>query len=144
MTCFPDINVWIALVVAEHVHHEAAAAWYGSEEWNMLVFSRITQMGVLRLLTNGHAMGKNVVSAAGAWTIMDRLRHNPDIRFAAEPPGIESIWRDLTASPQSSSNLWTDAWLAAFAIGTGYTLVTFDRGLARYTNAPLRILSRKP
>jgi len=141
MICFPDINVWIALVVVEHIHHEPATKWYGGEESNTLIFSRVTQMGVLRLLTNSHVMGRDVVSASGAWTIMDQLRRNPDIRFAAEPPGIEKVWRNLTASPQSNVNLWTDAWLAAFAISTGYTLITFDRGFGRYKDTPLEILA---
>ena len=141
MICFPDINVWIALIVVEHIHHEAATDWYASAEWDTLVFSRITQMGFLRLLTNVHVMGNQVASASGAWTIMDWLRLSTDIRFAAEPEGIEEIWRSLTASRQSSVNLWTDAWLAAFAMSTGFTLVTFDQGFARYNDVPLKVLN---
>ena len=56
MICFPDINVWIALIVAEHIHHPGATDWYSRTEGNTLVFSRITQMGFLRLLTNEHVV----------------------------------------------------------------------------------------
>jgi toxin-antitoxin system PIN domain toxin len=139
MTCFPDINVWIALIVAEHIHHEAAADWYRGAEWTTLIFSRITQMGFLRLLTNGHVMGKQAASARGAWTIMDQLFTNPGIRFAPDPQGIEKVWRSLTTA-QSGSSLWTGAWLAAFAISTGYTLVTLDPGLSKYSGLTLKIL----
>jgi len=140
MTCFPDINVWIALTVAGHEHHEAATEWYAGAEWDTLVVSRITQMGFLRLLTNKHVMKKQVANSEGAWAIVDELRRNPAIRFALEPPGIETVWRKLTAGMDHSPNAWTDAWLAAFAIRTGYTLVTFDQGLQRFAPAPLQIL----
>src|ERR1700743_3195439 len=144
MTCFPDVNVWIALTVAEHTHHEAATEWYNTADWDSLVFSRVTQMGLLRLLTNEHVMGKRAASSGGAWKIMDGVPRNPGIRFAAEPSAIESVWREFSESQQSSPNLWTDAWLAAFALTTGFTLVTFDRGFARYEGIPLEILSTTP
>ena len=111
-----------------------------SGEWDSIVFSRVTQMGFLRLLTTEHVMGKRAVSSLGAWKIMDSLLRNPAIRFAAEPSGIESVWREFSESPQSRPNIWTDAWLAAFALTTGFTLVTFDRGFARYGSIPLEIL----
>ena len=144
MTCFPDVNVWIALTVAEHTHHEAATKWYNTAEWDSLVFSRVTQMGLLRLLTNEHVMGKRVVTASGAWKIMDKLLQYPDIRFASETAGIDTVWREFSESQQSSTNLWTDAWLAAFALTTGFTLVTFDRRFSRYGGIPVKILRAIP
>jgi hypothetical protein len=143
MICFPDVNVWIAMVVVEHVHHKAANDWNEALEWDALIFSRVTQMGFLRLLTNRNVMGQRVVGANGAWAVLDRLRRNQQIRFASEPPGIENLWREFTPAAQSGTNFWTDAYLAAFAKATGYTLVTFDPGFARYRNIPLEILSKK-
>src|SRR5580658_3021989 len=142
MTCLPDVNVWIALIVAEHVDHRIAADWYGGPDWDTLVFSRVTQMGFLRLLTNQHVMGKAVVDAGGARELMDRIRQNRNIVFAREPAGIEDVWRGLKADGTTGHNFWTDAYLAAFAEAAGFTLVTFDRGFAKYKNMPLRILSR--
>jgi toxin-antitoxin system PIN domain toxin len=141
MTCLPDINVWIALIVAEHIDHKPAAEWYGEPDWETLVFSRVTQMGFLRLLTNQHVMGKRVVDAAGAWEIMDRIRQNPNIVFVREPPGIEDVWRGFRLIASTGHNFWTDAYLAAFAEASGFTLVTFDRGFMKYKNTPLKILS---
>jgi predicted nucleic acid-binding protein len=48
---FPDINVWLALLLADHVHRESVKQWWESDETETLAFVRITQMGVLRLLT---------------------------------------------------------------------------------------------
>jgi uncharacterized protein len=144
MTCLPDVNVWIALIVAEHVDHRTAADWYAGPDWDTLVFSRVTQMGFLRLLTNRHVMGERVLGAGGAWEIMDRIRRNRNIVFVREPAGIEDLWRGFNVNPTSGHNFWTDAYLAAFAEAAGFTLVTFDRDFTRYKNTPLRILSGRP
>jgi|SRR5580658_2200890 toxin-antitoxin system PIN domain toxin len=142
MTCLPDVNVWIALIVAEHVGHRTAVEWYGGPDWDTLVFSRVTQMGFLRLLTNQHVMGKRVVDAGGAWAILDRVRQGPNIAFAREPAGVEDVWRNLTANRSVGHNFWTDSYLAGFAEASGFTLVTFDQGFKQYKNTPLKILSR--
>lgn len=86
-------------------------------------------------------MGDRVMNAQGAWAIVDQLCANDSIHLASEPPGLDLAWRDLTPAAQSGSSFWTDAYLAAFARTSGYTLVTFDRGLARYRNTPVKLLS---
>jgi uncharacterized protein len=142
MNFFPDVNVWIALVVAEHAHYKAANDWYDRFEWDALIFSRVTQMGFLRLLTNRHVMGDRVVSAKGAWDLLDQMcSSNRLIRLAAEPSGIENAWRTLTPATRSGPNFWTDAYLAAFAQTSGHTLLTFDRGFLAFKGIPLKILS---
>jgi toxin-antitoxin system PIN domain toxin len=141
MICLPDVNVWIALIVAEHVDHGTAVNWYRGPDWDTLVFSRVTQMGFLRLLTNRHVMGKGVVDAVGAWGILDRIRQNRNIAFAREPASIEEVWRSFRTKRTAGHNFWTDDYLAAFAEAAGVTLVTFDKGFTRYRNTPLKILS---
>lgn len=32
MIYLPDVNVWIALAIAEHVHHKPAQGWFDSSE----------------------------------------------------------------------------------------------------------------
>ncbi len=56
MTFLPDVNVWVAIAVAEHEHHDRAARWLESTHGHSLAFCRVTQMGFLRLLTNVHVM----------------------------------------------------------------------------------------
>ena len=143
MIFFPDVNVWVALVVGEHTHSREARLWAERANANEFALSRITQMGLLRLLTNAHVMGADVFAARDAWRIFDRLTKERNIFFAAEPPGIDSLWREFTPAARSGSNFWTDVYLAAFAKATGYTLVTFDRGFGRYRNIPLEILGKQ-
>jgi len=141
MTFFPDVNVWLALVVGEHSHARQARNWEENASGDWLVLSRITQMGLLRLLTNSAVMGPDALTARGAWEIVDRIRERENVRFASEPEGLEAAWREQFTPEKVGPNFWTDSWLAAFARRTGFTLVTFDRGFSKYRDIPLRILT---
>ena len=140
MTCFPDVNVWISLVVPEHIHRAAAADWYNNSSCDVMVFSRVTQAGFLRLLTNPNVMGKQVESVAEAWETFDGLCRSDGVVFANEPADTERIWRSYNPAPGTGSSFWTDAYRAAFAERTGFTLVTFDKGFKKYRTIPVRIL----
>lgn len=141
MTYLPDVNVWIALAVAEHVHHGQATAWAEAAASDLVAFCRVTQMGFLRLLTNRHVMGGNELTAARAWGLLDSFYQDAGIVFLEEPAGLEAQWRALTRHSLTGKNMWTDAYLAAFAEAAEHTLVTFDAGLRRYKNALIRVLS---
>lgn len=141
MIFLPDVNVWVALVVAEHTHAMRARRWAESAWSEKIAFCRITQMGLLRLLTNRHVMGPDVCTPQNAWGIYDRIAQETNILFATEPSDIEDEWRKLAPAGDSGPNLWTDAYLAAFAQLTGYTLVTFDRGFRRYKHMPVKLLT---
>jgi toxin-antitoxin system PIN domain toxin len=140
MTFFPDVNVWLALVVAEHTHARQAQNWADHAASDWLVLNRITQMGLLRLLSNPTVMGRDSLTGADAWRVADALLEHENIRFVKEPDGLDRIWRDLTPAGRISPNFWTDAYLAAFARATGFTLVTFDRGFSKHRDIPLKIL----
>jgi hypothetical protein len=140
MTYFPDVNVWVALIVDEHSHASLARHWADEITNDWMVLSRVTQMSLLRLLTNSFVLGREALSGSQAWNFIDQLLTRPNIRFIKEPEGIEEVWRTLTPG-RVSANSWTDAYLAAFARTTGFTLVTFDRGFSRYRDIPLRILA---
>jgi uncharacterized protein len=140
MTYLPDVNVWIALAVAEHVHHAQATAWAEAAASDSVAFCRVTQMGFLRLLTNRQVMGGNELTAARAWSLLDSFYQDAGIVFLKEPPGLEVRWRALTRHSHGGSKVWTDTYLAAFAETAEHTLVTFDTGFRRYKNAPIRVL----
>jgi len=136
-----DVNVWLAFTNATHQHHAIAKRWFAESPDDPVAFCRITQNGLLRLLTNPRVMGSDVLTAPEAWAIYDDLFQTGRVHFASEPPGIELAWREATRDRQSGPNFWTDAYLAAFAIAAGYTVVTFDRGFQRHKSARLRLLS---
>jgi toxin-antitoxin system PIN domain toxin len=122
MTYFPDVNVWVALAVGEHSNARQAQDWADEASRDWMILSRVTQMSLLRLLTNHHVLGRDAMSGTEAWHVFDELLKRQNIRFVKEPDGLEEIWRTLTAGAVNSSS-WTDAYLAAFARTTGFTLV---------------------
>jgi len=140
MIYLPDINIWIALTVAEHVSHEAALEWVQAASGDTIALCRVTQMGFLRLLTNARVMAGDVFTADRAWRLMDQIRQNDRVVFVSEPSGLEHTWRTMTGYHQEGANFWTDTYLAAFAGATGHTLVTFDHGFRKYKNLPIQIL----
>lgn len=143
-TFLPDVNVWIALAVIEHTQHREAIGWFESTPGDRLAFCRVTQMGFLRLLTNPHVMQGAELTLRAAWRCLDRVYKATSPIFAAEPALLETAWRgatrDLRGDAKAGPNLWTDAYLAAFAQISGFIFVTFDRRVPAYRNTAIRIL----
>lgn len=142
-TCLPDINVWIALASDLHKHHLTAKEWFSSLESRSTAFCRVTQMGFLRLISNPRVMAAAVVSQQNAWKVYEQLFGDDRVFFASEPPGVEEIWKPVSLSLLSGANLWTDAYLAAFAQANSWTLVTFDKDFSRLQGSgfPVTLLS---
>lgn len=128
---FPDINVRLALASPEHVHHAAARGWWRQED-GRIAFSRITQMGFLRLMTTAAAMDGKPLTMTQAWRVHDGLFEDDRVCFVAEPAGIDADFREYASGCDASPKRWADAWLLAFAHVAAGTLVTFDRALAAH------------
>jgi uncharacterized protein len=136
----PDINVWIALASDRHVHHETAKNWFAKIESDGAAFCRVTQMGFLRLITNRHVMGADVVTLKEAWQVYQNLSRDERVIFLSEPSEIEDAWRRLTQSATAATNTWTDAYLAAFASLRGLKIISFDGGFQKLAGASAIIL----
>lgn len=137
----PDINLWLALAFESHVHHAPARAWFEGSPDRPCSFCRLTQQGSLRLATNPKAFGAEAVTLAEAWRLYDAFLGDSRIGFAAEPEGLETPWRGYTQGPSFTPQVWSDAYLAAFALASGLELVTFDKGFSRYARLRCTILS---
>ena len=127
---FPDINVWLALLLADHVHRTQAKQWWDSDESDIIAFIRFTQLGVLRLLTTPAAMNGKALTMPAAWAAYDRLFADDRVSFLDEPRETEGRFRQYARLHRASPKLWADAWLLAFAHEAGGNIVTFDRALA--------------
>ena len=128
----PDVNVWLALISNLHSHHRAALEWFdgmGAQEAN---FCRITQLSLLRLLTNAKVMGTDALSQREAWSVFQTFSADFRVAFLMEPEQVERQWRRFSSLPSPSPNQWADGYLAAFASECGLTLVTFDQGFRMY------------
>ena len=114
-----------------HVHHERAKHWFADIAQGGSAFCRITQMGFLRLITNPHVMGADVATQKHAWHVYEALSRDDRVAFLQEPPAIDNEWRRLTQGASTSTNTWTDAYLAAFASTRGLKIVSFDTGFKK-------------
>jgi uncharacterized protein len=134
----PDVNVWVASVSRRHVHSELCGAWLSSlDESNEVFFCRVSQMGLLGLLTNEAAMGEDVLTSRKAWRVYDAILGDDRIQFAPEPILLAQEWRKLSSFDRPTPKIWTDAYLTAFARTAGMRLVTMDRALAAHASETL-------
>jgi toxin-antitoxin system PIN domain toxin len=141
MIFLPDVNVWIALTSDRHIHHPSARAWLKSAEDVQLVFCRVTEMGFLRLLTNQHVMGDDVLDAEAAWGVYDTWRTDGRVVFLPEPLGFSARWRRASSRIPLNPNAWTDAYLAAFAGEVRAVVVTFDRRFPSLGQCEVEVLT---
>jgi len=130
---FPDLNVWLALNVEQHRDYEATLRWYESLNDAPLLFCRITQLGLLRLLTTPGVMGKEVLTNGEALRIYQAWILKGTAVLFPEPLTFDVEFAKFGNTPHSSPKLWADAYLSAFAVAGGLSLVTRDRALAART-----------
>ena len=126
-----DVNVWFALAVEEHRHHGEARRWWEPTP-GLVGFVRVTQLGLLRLLTSSGAMGGYPLTNEEAWAVYDGFLADERVRMFPEMPAADDRFRAFSSAPQPSPRLWVDAYLAAHAAANDAVLVTFDQGFARY------------
>jgi toxin-antitoxin system PIN domain toxin len=125
-----DVGVWLAAVWGRHVHHGIVAPWFDRQSGDLLL-CRVTQMSLLRLLSNSAIMSDDVLTRSAAWRIVDQLWADERVLWADEPPQLDAVWRAISARDDTSHKLWTDDYLAAFAQTSDATLATLDRNMQR-------------
>ncbi len=126
---FPDINVWLAIAAPEHQHAAVAKRWW-QQETGIIAFSRLTQLGFLRLMTKATVMDGKPLTITAAWRVYDRLYEDDRVTFVPEPVEVETRFREKASGKTASPKVWADAWLLAVAQAAGGRLVTLDQALA--------------
>ena len=129
---FPDINVWLALSYERHQHYSVAHAWFASlGDDTRICFCRLTQLGLLRLLTTDAVMGgaDKALNQAEAWRAYDRWLEDDRIFLVEEPVAIEIRFRAFSQQRRPAPKDWSDSYLLAFAETADMKLVSFDQAL---------------
>jgi predicted nucleic acid-binding protein len=85
-------------------------------------------------------MGEDLLTPGAAMAVYRELCTDARVRFAHERAGVEMLWMSFMAAPMATGSVWTDAWLAAFALSQGIRLVTFDAGMQRWAMLDPEIL----
>lgn len=138
-----DVNVWLATLVAAHPHHEAATRWWKSDvlpAGQRVAFCRMTQLGLLRLLSNERVMGPQRMDHGQAWAVVGDLTAQENVDMLDEPPGVDRQLAGLCARGGSSPGFWSDAYLTAFALTGRHRFATFDRGFLRFDGLDVLLL----
>ena len=137
-----DANLWLAIAYSDHQHHPEAKTWFDAQPDGSCGFCRVTQMALLRHLTNSKIMGQFAQGQQDAWKNYDKLANDPRVMFLNEPPSLEGTFRSFTQAVSPSHKHWTDAYLAAFAVTSQTQLVTFDKEFHRYAGLDFLVLGK--
>jgi toxin-antitoxin system PIN domain toxin len=121
-------------------YHGPVLEWFDGLDADQARLCRFTQLGLLRMLTNQHVMGPEVMGQRAAWAAYDRLRQDSRVAFQEEVPQVESVLRVLTQESRPETNAWGDAYLAAIAASSGLTLATLDQGFRSFKGIAVEIL----
>lgn len=140
MKFLPDVNVLFPLLVSRHSHRAIAVEWFDGAGVAEVVLCRLTRLGVLRLLCNSAVMGPDALSPQGALDALRVLEQDERIVCVSEPLGLDRALEACVVNCVSTPNLWSDAYLAAFALVSQIELVTFDRGFGKFPHLRFRQL----
>ena len=131
-----DANMWVAMLINRHVHHERALSHYDSVAGTgYVLLSQSVRISVLRLLTQPsihREYALEPITNAAAFDYLARITQSPKVRNLLEPAEIFVTWRDLAAHPHPAPNRWMDAYLCAIARHAGVPMVTLDQGMLHY------------
>jgi uncharacterized protein len=128
-----DVNVLVA------AHRPDASEHVGARRWLEAALEAVEPFGVVeqvlasfvRLVTNRRIF-TSPTSPAGALVFCEQLRDAPSAMIVASGQRHWQVFAGLCREGNVKGNLVPDAYLAALAIEHGGTLVTYDRGFARF------------
>jgi toxin-antitoxin system PIN domain toxin len=134
-----DVNVLLAALRRDHIHHQSCHAWLENEVNSGARFGVAPNVlsSVVRIATNARAFAKpSTLDEVLAFA--DTLLSAPDAVVVAPGAGHWSIFTGLLRATSAKGGLVADAWFAALAIEWGCTWVTLDRDYARFTQLTVR------
>ena len=120
-----DVNFLIALFDPDHVHHDAAHAWFGANRASGWASCPLTENGLVRILSNpaySPSAERPVDVAARLATFRDSGDHAfwPDDVSLCDPRAFELV---------VGQRQLTDVYLLGLAVRHDGRLATFDRSV---------------
>jgi toxin-antitoxin system PIN domain toxin len=133
VTLLLDAHVLIALLVDDHVHHEAAENWFVGQNGNFATCP-VTQGSLMRLLA------REGQSAAAARAVLSETTANPRHEFWPD----DVPYTDVPVQGIVGHRQVTDAYLAQLARARGARLATFDRAVANLHDDVVELVPDRP
>jgi uncharacterized protein len=138
VTVLLDANVLIALLVEDHVHHDAAENWFAGISGNFATCP-VTQGSLMRLLI------REGQPASAAREILNGTAADPRHEFCPDDVSYTNVPTEGIIGHRQV----TDGYLAQLARAHGFRLATFDQAMAKLHHdvaelVPDRLPSRVP
>lgn len=135
----PDVNVVVYAIRQDSPDHAAYRAWLsdaltGDEPVGI---SELALSGVIRLITN-HRVFRRPSTPREAVESCRALRSAPAAVPLRPGPRHWDVFASLCTGVGARANVVPDAYHAALAIESGATLVSTDRGFARFPGLRVR------
>ena len=121
MRALLDVNVLLALLDEDHVHHDLARDWLIEHAADGWASCPLTENGFIRVL--GQPAYPGSISATEAMALLDGARIAPTHEFW---PADVSVLDVLTPTRVHGPRQLTDLYLIALAVRHGGRFVTFD------------------
>jgi uncharacterized protein len=120
----PDVNVFVALLDEDHIHHQPVTEWFDtpSLQWVICPF---TEAGFLRYMTRPKTGDMSVEEATA---MLARMAQQPGYHY--QP--ISADWHTLSGpffKRLFGHNQITDAYLLGLAVHEGLVIVTLDKAI---------------
>jgi uncharacterized protein len=128
LIALPDVNVLLALAWGQHVHHDAAHAWFQRSAADGWATCLLTQTAFLRLSLNPHVVHV-AIDCRAARDLLAGLIAHPHHQFVSEARALTSDLFDAIVPLIGGYRQMTDATLLFLARASGLKLVTFDQSV---------------
>ena len=127
MTALLDVNVLIALFDPEHIHHDAAHAWFGGSARGSWATCPLTENGFVRIASNPNYPGRKTTVADAMQRLADFCDSDSHTFW---PDSLSLRERDhFIARSIRGHRQITDVYLLSLAKHNGGVLATFDRSI---------------
>jgi toxin-antitoxin system PIN domain toxin len=132
MLCL-DVNVLVHAANRNSHRHQAVRDWLGHvlTAPEPVVIPDVVTTGFVRIVTSPHVMPAPLTPDQ-AFALVDWLLSHARTMSVSGDEQTRVSFRRLVMSLSLRGNDVPDAWIAAIAMTTNATLVTFDRGFRRF------------
>jgi toxin-antitoxin system PIN domain toxin len=119
-----DVNVLLALLSEDHIHHRVATDWLNGtdSQWAICPF---TEAGFLRTVTAPRP-GKITMMEAAA--VLESTTRRPGYRYLPITADFQTLCSPFFARLYGTKQV-TDTYLLGLAVREGLVLVTMDKGI---------------
>jgi uncharacterized protein len=136
-----DVNVLLALAWPNHVHHQAAHAWFNKHHSKGWATCSITQLGFVRLSSHPK-FTHHFKSPQEATKVLEEITHLSSHQYwHEEKNGLLASAYTALAEHALTHSMITDTFLIAVASHNQGKLATFEQRLSRIFDNEVECLS---